>query len=192
MTDLVGALACQPAELPASLPAPPSPSLPACLLQAMRDGPRTVERAGVMASLDLYLETPSDPGAPLAPRGKLDILLFFKLYTPGPDSGRVEYVGSTFAHKHSKVQVRCVCVSGGGGSWVRWAVLAGGRRRGGHFSGEGEAWSGGHVPTMLCADATGPPPPLLGRSSSLRHGSWQGWATRSRCCYLRRSSLSRR
>eukprot|EP00887_Chlorella_sp_A99_P006814 scaffold2.g6814.t1 len=77
-------------------------------LQVIRDASRGYDRQpsqGVMASLDLYLELPeasAESGA-LAPRGKHDLLLFLKAYTPAPEP-RVTYAGHTLMHKNSKVQ----------------------------------------------------------------------------------------
>lgn len=77
----------------------------ALLMSVIRDASRGYDRQpsqGVMASLDLYLELPEESGA-LAPRGKHDLLLFLKAYTPAPEP-RVTYAGHTLMHKNSKVQ----------------------------------------------------------------------------------------
>lgn len=70
-------------------------------------------RPGVMATLNLFLETPAAPDVDLPPiRPKTDIMLFFKHYMPSKEHPTLEYVGRRLVPKDSKVKVRAVCCMG--------------------------------------------------------------------------------
>lgn len=66
-------------------------------------------RPGVMATLNLFLETPAPPAVDLPPiRPKSDIMLFFKHYTPSSEQPTLKYAGHWLVPKDSKVKVRAV------------------------------------------------------------------------------------
>lgn len=63
-------------------------------------------RPGVMATLNLFLETPA-PGGELPPlRAKTDIMLFFKQYCPDGDHPVLKYAGRRLVPKDTKIKVR--------------------------------------------------------------------------------------
>ncbi|KAL4423841.1 hypothetical protein ABPG75_001142 [Micractinium tetrahymenae] len=62
-------------------------------------------RPGVMATLNLFLETPAPPAVDLPPiRPKSDIMLFFKQYTPSREHPALKYAGRWLVPKDSKVK----------------------------------------------------------------------------------------
>ena len=64
-------------------------------------------RPGVMATLNLFLETPPTPEGELPPlRPKLDMMLFFKQYIPDKEHTQLRYAGRKLLPKDTKVKVR--------------------------------------------------------------------------------------
>jgi hypothetical protein len=62
-------------------------------------------RPGVMTTLNLFLETPP-PGGELPPlRPKLDMLLFFKQYSPDAEPPSLRYAGRQLVPKDTKIKV---------------------------------------------------------------------------------------
>lgn len=126
-----------------SRPYPPRPlRSPAPSLQSIKaEGRQQQQQRGAMAHINLYLETPGTPGAPLPARSKNDILIFLKLYSPGGGPGgpppSLRYVGRLLLHKQSKVSVRVW-----GGGWVgEWGGgwVGENRRAGGEVGGVAQA-----------------------------------------------------
>jgi len=85
----------------------PVPAMLVTMLQTIREthANRNI-RPGVMATLNLFLETPVGPDADLPPiRAKTDMMLFFKQYCPDPDHPTLKYAGRRVVPKDSKIKV---------------------------------------------------------------------------------------
>lgn len=132
-------------------------------------------RPGVMATLDLFLETPVPPAVDLPPiRPKSDIMLFFKHYTPSREHPGLKYAGRWLVPKDSKVKVR-----------GKGVALAGAQRCGSSGAagwGKGGALMGQHIAGLV---HTGNDGAWLSGCSRLAHGIPGRWPGHTRgCCSL--------
>jgi ubiquitin carboxyl-terminal hydrolase 7 len=75
-------------------------------MQSIREAvPNRMQKPGVMATLNLFLETPATPDGELPPiRSKSDLLIFFKQYCPDPQQPSIKYAGHRLVPKDAKTK----------------------------------------------------------------------------------------